>query len=104
MRRLWQQAEHGDAGGFECGLVELVSNEPIVFHWGFVGPDRADGPTYDSLLTITLRDALDGATTLTFVHEQLEALDAAMPQVAENLAAGWQVALDKLSATLQPVG
>jgi hypothetical protein len=28
-----------------------------VFRWGFIGPDRDSGPAYDSLLTITLREA-----------------------------------------------
>src|SRR4249920_1587996 len=76
------------SGGFECELLELVQDRRIVFCWCFVGPERAAGPVFHSLLTITLDDAPGGATTLTLVHERLEALRAAMPHVAENVAAG----------------
>ena len=56
------------------------------------------GPSYDSMLTITLREAPRGATTLTLVHERLERLAAAMPEVAANVVAGWENVLDKLVA------
>jgi uncharacterized protein YndB with AHSA1/START domain len=85
-------------GGFECDLLELVPDQRIVFRWGFVGPDRARGQSYDSLLTVTLRDAPDGGTVLTLVHERLDALAAAMPQVAGNVGRGWDSALGKLAA------
>jgi uncharacterized protein YndB with AHSA1/START domain len=101
--RVWQGADDGDVGGFECELLELVPDERIVFRWGFVGPERADGPGYDSLLTITLTEAPDGATTLTLVHERLDALHTAMPQVAENVGPGWDMVLDKLTATIRQV-
>lgn len=52
--RIWQTHNTEDAGGFECRLIELVPDTRIVFEWGFVGPDRAHGPAFDSLLTITL--------------------------------------------------
>jgi hypothetical protein len=67
-----------------------------VFRWGFVGPQRSDGPKFDSVLTITLADALDNSTFLTLVHEQLDALHAAMPDVSENVLAGWEMVLDEL--------
>ena len=101
--RVWQGTEAGDVGGFECELLELVADQRIVFRWGFVGPERTDGPAYDSLLTITLGEAPDGATTLTLVHEQLDTLQAAMPQVAENVGPGWAMVLDKLTATIRQV-
>jgi uncharacterized protein YndB with AHSA1/START domain len=101
--RVWQGADDGDVGGFECELLELVPDERIVFRWGFVGPERANGPEYDSLLTITLTEAPDGATTLTLVHERLDALHTAMPQVAENVGPGWDMVLDKLTATIRQV-
>ena len=69
---------------------------------GLVGPERTAGPTYDSLLTITLDKTPDGATTLTLVHEQLDSLHAAMPHVAENVGPGWEMVLDKLAATIEP--
>jgi uncharacterized protein YndB with AHSA1/START domain len=94
--RIWHASAEGDVGGFEAELLELVPGERIVFRWGFVGPDRLSGPTYDSLLTITLREAPDGATELTLVHERLDELAAALPEVADNVGRGWEAALDKL--------
>jgi uncharacterized protein YndB with AHSA1/START domain len=94
--RIWHAGPEGDVGGFEAELLELVPAERIVFRWGFVGPDRLAGPTYDSLLTITLREAPDGATELTLVHERLDELAAALPDVADNVGRGWELALDKL--------
>ena len=64
---------------------------------GSVGPRRGDGPTFDSLLTVTLDGKPDGGTALTLVHERLEELAAAMPQVADGVAPGWQSVLDKLA-------
>jgi uncharacterized protein YndB with AHSA1/START domain len=94
--RIWHAGREGDVGGFEAELLELVPGERIVFRWGFVGPDRLAGSTYDSLLTITLREAGDGATELTLVHERLDELAAALPDVADNVGRGWELALDKL--------
>jgi uncharacterized protein YndB with AHSA1/START domain len=94
--RIWHASADGDVGGFEAELLELVPGERIVFRWGFVGPDRLAGPTYDSLLTITLREAPDGGTALTLVHERLDELAAALPDVADNVGRGWELALDKL--------
>ena len=96
--RIWQADAGAAAGGFDCELAELVPGQRIVFRWGFVGPDRAGGPSYDSLLTVTLREAPGGGTVLTLVHERLDALAAAMPQVAENVGPGWDSALGKLAA------
>jgi uncharacterized protein YndB with AHSA1/START domain len=98
--RTWQTGTDGDAGGFDCTLLELVPNERIVFQWRFVGPERIADPSHDSRLTITLGDAPGGATALTLVHERLDALHAAMPEVAENVERGWGMALDKLTAAL----
>jgi uncharacterized protein YndB with AHSA1/START domain len=94
--RIWHAGPEGDVGGFEAELLDLVPGELLVFRWGFVGPDRLAGPTYDSLLTITLREASDGATELTLVHERLDELAAALPDVADNVGRGWELALDKL--------
>jgi uncharacterized protein YndB with AHSA1/START domain len=58
--RVWQADSGADVGGFDCELLELVPDQRIVFRWGFVGPDGDDGPAYDSLLTITLREAPGG--------------------------------------------
>jgi uncharacterized protein YndB with AHSA1/START domain len=98
--RIWQADRSGPAGGFDCELVALVPDRRIVFRWGFVGPDRASGPAYDSLLTVTLHEAAGGGTTLTLVHERLDDLAQAMPDVAENVGPGWELALDKLGTTV----
>ena len=98
--RIWQADDGGNAGGFECELLELVPDQRIVFRWGFAGPDRSNGPVYDSRLTITLAGTPDGATALTLVHERLGELAAAMPAVAEQVGAGWADVLGKLAAVL----
>jgi uncharacterized protein YndB with AHSA1/START domain len=91
--RIWHAGPEGDVGGFEAELLELVPGERIVFRWGFVGPDRLAGPTYDSLLTIALRESPGGATELTLLHERLDELP---PYIADNVGRGWELALDKL--------
>jgi uncharacterized protein YndB with AHSA1/START domain len=95
--RIWQANADGDAGGFECELLELVPGERIVFRWGFVGPDRVADPAHESRLTITLRETPEGGTALTLVHERLDALEAAMPGMVEGARHGWSEALDKLA-------
>jgi uncharacterized protein YndB with AHSA1/START domain len=96
--RTWHAGAGGEVGGFECELLELVPHERIVLRWGFVGPDRLAGPTYDSRLTVTLRQAPDDATELTLVHERLDDLREALPDIAEGVGPGWEMALDKLVA------
>jgi uncharacterized protein YndB with AHSA1/START domain len=98
--RVWQGSTDGEVGGFECELLELVPDERLVFRWGFVGPERAAGPVFDSLLTITLADAPGKATALTLVHQQLDALRQAMPEVSANVGPGWDSVLDKLKRSL----
>jgi uncharacterized protein YndB with AHSA1/START domain len=99
--RIWQASAAGDVGGFESEIVELVPDKRIVFRWGFVGPERADGPHFDSVLTVSLADALDGQTKLMLVHERLDTLHEALPDVAGNVGLGWGLALDKLSVELK---
>ena len=96
--RIWHAGAEGEVGGFECELLELVPSERIVLRWGFVGPDRLAGPTYDSQLTVTLREAPGGATELTLVHERLDDLREALPDIAEGVGPGWESALDRLAA------
>jgi uncharacterized protein YndB with AHSA1/START domain len=95
--RVWQGSKDQEAGGIEGQIVELVPNRRITLRWGFVGPARMDGPTFDSLLTISLSDSADRGTTLTLVHEELDALWEAMPQVAENVEQGWELVFQKLT-------
>jgi uncharacterized protein YndB with AHSA1/START domain len=98
--RIWQVNSGVDVGGFECEILELVPDRRIVWRWGFAGPDRTSGPVYDSLLTVTLRGAPAGGTALTFVHERLDELAAAMPNVAGKVAAGWDNVLAKLATSV----
>jgi uncharacterized protein YndB with AHSA1/START domain len=98
--RIWHADEDADVGGFECELLDLVPDQRLVFRWGFVGPERTDGPAYDSLLTVTFAEAPGNGTLLTLVHERLGDLAAELPHVAENVAPGWALALEKLSKTV----
>jgi uncharacterized protein YndB with AHSA1/START domain len=98
--RIWHADAGADVGGFECEIVELVPDERIVFRWGFVGPERTAGPVFDSRLTITFQAAGAGATLLTLVHERLDDLAAALPQVADKVEIGWALVLEKLAVLL----
>lgn len=93
---VWQTDSGASGGGFECEILELVPDERIVFRWGFVGPRRAEGPVFDSRLTITLREVDRGSTLLTLVHERLDELARAMPDVADKVRLGWELVLEKL--------
>jgi uncharacterized protein YndB with AHSA1/START domain len=99
--RIWHADASGtDVGGFDCELAELVPDERIVFRWGFVGPQRRGGPAFDSVLTVTLREAPGGGTDLTLEHERLDDLAAALPDVAANVGPGWADVLGKLAGAL----
>jgi uncharacterized protein YndB with AHSA1/START domain len=103
--RIWHTDPSGTpAGGFDGELAELVPGQRIVFRWGFVGPQRRDGVTFDSLLTVTFRAAPDGGTALTLVHERLDDLAAALPGVARNIGPGWEDVLGKLADMLGKSG
>jgi uncharacterized protein YndB with AHSA1/START domain len=101
---VWQMDSGASSGGSECEILELVPDERIVFRWGFVGPRRAEGPVFDSRLTITLREVDRGSTLLTLVHEQLDELARAMPEVADKVRLGWELVLEKLSASIARPG
>ncbi|MFI9718971.1 SRPBCC domain-containing protein [Streptomyces sp. NPDC052396] len=98
--RVWQTQSNTPIGGFDAELLELVPNERIVFRWGFVGPDRDAGPRFDSLLTVTLHPVPEG-TRLIIVHERLDALAAAMPDVAKQIGGGWDSVLDQLAVAVK---
>ena len=100
--RIWHADPSGtEVGGFDGELAELVPGQRIVFRWGFVGPERRGGPVFDSLLTVTLREAPGGGTVLTLVHERLDDLAAALPDVAANVGPGWEDVLGKLAGVLE---
>jgi uncharacterized protein YndB with AHSA1/START domain len=98
--RIWHACAGWQVGGFDCELAELVPGHRIVFRWGFVGPEGRDGPAFDSLLTVTFREAPGEATVLTLVHERLDDLAAARPDVAANVSTGWEDVVGKLSGTI----
>jgi uncharacterized protein YndB with AHSA1/START domain len=95
--RIFESDGDADAGGFDAEILELVDNRRLVFRWGFVGPQRREGAAFDSLLTVMLQDAPGDATLLTLVHERLDELAAALPEVAAQVEAGWGLALDNLT-------
>lgn len=96
--RVWHVDPHGvDMGGTEGVFVELVPAERIVLRWHFVGPDRSTPAAEESLLTVTFRPGpRPDTTTLTLVHERLDGLRAAHPEIADLVEAGWASVLDKL--------
>jgi uncharacterized protein YndB with AHSA1/START domain len=99
--RIFQVDPEGDlTGGSENQIVELVPNERIVLLWRFVGPERLEGETYETRLTVTFAEPQPGETELTVVHEQLDELAEAMPQVAGHVQQGWAATLDRLVPVL----
>lgn len=102
--RIWHSSDGTPVGGFETEIVELLPPRRLVFNWGFCGPDRDAGPRYDSKLTITLTEMPDGGTRLLLVHEQLDALAAALPDVARKVDVGWELVLTKLTSLVDATG
>jgi uncharacterized protein YndB with AHSA1/START domain len=98
--RTWKANDSGRiVGGFDSELLELEEDTRLRFRWGFIGPKRREGPSYDTSLTITMRPVPDEdseATLLTLVHEQLDELAAAMPHIARAVPSGWDAFLDHL--------
>lgn len=102
--RTWKADAGVIVGGFDSELLELVPDQRLVFRWGFIGPQRRAGPSFDTLLTITLRQEQTGTTTLELVHEGLEELVAGMPDIADNVGPGWEAVLTKLERVLAADG
>lgn len=98
--RIWQEHHGAPKGGCEGEILELIPDERIVLRWGWAGPDHDAGPVYDSILTITLRPTAAGGTTLTLLHERLDAIAAVRPDIASQVAWGWEITLEKLTAAL----
>lgn len=93
--RVWHAERGTPLGGFDAQILEIDPPRRLVFTWGFVGPDPERDPRFDSRLTITITDDPAGAR-LTLVHEQLDALAAGLPEVADRVEAGWSDVLGKL--------
>lgn len=95
---VWHQDGDGnDVGGAEATIEELVPNERIVLSWQFVWSDRATDPALESRLTINFAPTHDGATLLELTHEHLGGMHTSMPEVADNVAAGWDGTLSILA-------
>jgi uncharacterized protein YndB with AHSA1/START domain len=99
--RIFQVDPEGDmTGGSENRIVELVPNERIVISWRFAGPNRQEDLSPETRLTVTFAEPRPGETELTVVHEQLDELAAAMPDVAGEVENGWNNTLDRLAPVL----
>jgi uncharacterized protein YndB with AHSA1/START domain len=91
-------------GGFDSELLELVPDRRLVFRCGFVGPQRRQGPSVDTLLTVSFHPEPSGATTVKLAHDRLYDLAAAMPAIAVNVGPGWEAVLANLDKTLPSGG
>jgi uncharacterized protein YndB with AHSA1/START domain len=99
--RVYQGDDDGIQGGFDGRILEMEPNRRLVFDWAFFGgTEPRPGTTFDSRLTIELTPSPGGATKLRLLHENLDALHAAMPDVAENVGVGWEDVLEKLDLAL----
>jgi uncharacterized protein YndB with AHSA1/START domain len=77
----------------------VAPDQRLVFRWGFIGPQRRQGPSFGTRLAVTLRADPPG-TALTLVHEDLAELAAAMPEIAASVGSGWVALLAKLDKVL----
>ena len=82
---------------FESVIRDLVPNERIVLDFAFVGPEP--GMREDTLLTVTLSDAGEGATEVRFEHERITLAPPNFDRPGVN--AGWNSVFDKLEALYQ---
>lgn len=98
--RTWEADSDVIAGGFDSELLELVPDRRLVFRWGFIGPQRRQGPSFDTQLTVSFHPAPSGATTVKLAHDRLDDLAAAMPEIAGNVGPGWDAVLGKLAEVL----
>jgi uncharacterized protein YndB with AHSA1/START domain len=107
--RVVHSAGEKPVGGFDARIVELDRPRRLVFAWGFIGPDgergfvRPDGKRgadLDSRLTITFQP-LPSGTRLLLVHEELDDLAAALPDIAEQVETGWELVLEKLAGLIE---
>jgi uncharacterized protein YndB with AHSA1/START domain len=79
----------GDHHTFDSTILELVPDERIVMTWRF-----APGAE-DTLLTVSFRDAEDGATELRLEHERITLTP---PLDSQSVDTGWTQTLAKLAA------
>lgn len=98
--RTWKADDGVIVGGFDGELLELAADRRLVFRWGFIGPQRRQGPSFDTLLTVSFDPGPAGGTVVRLVHERLGELAAAMPHIAGSVEAGWEAVLTKLEQVL----
>jgi uncharacterized protein YndB with AHSA1/START domain len=98
--RTWKAGNGVIVGGFDSELLELVPDQRLAFRWWFIGPQRREGPSFDTLLVISFDPGPSGGTVLRLVHERLDELAAAVPGIADSVEPGWQAALTKLEHVL----
>jgi uncharacterized protein YndB with AHSA1/START domain len=83
----------GERHAFDSVIRELVPGERIVLDFAFEGTRAA--LREETVLTLTFRDAGDGATELRLVQERIT---LAPPFDEQSVHAGWTSALGKLEA------
>jgi uncharacterized protein YndB with AHSA1/START domain len=107
--RVMHSAGGKPVGGFDARIIEIDRPRRLVFAWGFlgpngergfVGPDGKRGANLDSRLTITFKP-LPSGTRLLLVHEELDDLAAALPDIAEQVEAGWEIVLEKMAGIVE---
>ena len=98
--RTWKADDGVIVGGFDSELVELAPDRRLVFRWGFIGPQRRQGPSFDTLLTVSFSPGPSGSTVVRLVHERLDDLAAAMPHIAGSVRPGWEALLANLEQVL----
>jgi uncharacterized protein YndB with AHSA1/START domain len=79
----------GDHHAFDSTILELVPDERIVMTWRFAAGAE------ETLLTVTFRDAEDGATELRLEHERITLTP---PLDTQSVDTGWTQTLAKLAA------
>ena len=67
---------------------------------GLIGPQRRQGPSFDTLLSVSFDPGPAGGTVIRLVHERLGELAAAMPHIAGSVGPGWEAVLTKLEQVL----
>jgi uncharacterized protein YndB with AHSA1/START domain len=99
--RTWKADSGTVVGGFDSELLELAPDQRLVFRWGYIAPQRRQGPSLDTRLTVTLGADPPG-TALTLVREDLAELAAAMSEIAASVGPGWEALLANLTRCSRP--
>lgn len=98
--RVFHAIDGTSVGGFDARITDLDRPRHLAFDWGFWGPERDQGPRYDSRLTLTFA-LIPAGTRLVLVHDKLDALAAAQPEAAGSVEFGWQDVFNKLAMVIE---